>query len=558
MNKTAKTLLLSQLPLLLAAFSPSLFLAPPATASQKPKLLLAVVVDQFRYDYLLRFGADYKGGIRKLLDQGAVFSDARYRQYPTVTATGHSIFLSGAMPSASGIIGNDWFEREPFIESKVVCPLGDPPVTDKQAGNRAIMSITDESTCRVGGDPAKYGASPRRLLVSTLGDELKMAGRRSKVIGISYKDRAAILPVGHMADAAYWFEDDKAVSSTYYMTRLPDWAESFNKSNPADKYKNANWMPVDAGPQAKPLCSMAAPKDGPGGVRNCGGLQATPFANELLEAFAESAIESENLGGSGDTDVLAISFSANDIVGHAVGPDAPEIRDISIRTDEILGRLLSFIDDRIGKGNTLVVFTADHGVSPSPKVNNDRKMPGGAIFLDEVKRAINAALSEKFGAAKWLHDEGYEGLYFNYEAIQAQKADVGEVTRLAAETARRLHVARVFTRDDLLRHAEPTDQFGRAVSLGFYGRRSADLILLPDPYFMFAPDSKKFDQRRTTHLTPYSYDAHVPLIFMGQGIKAGAHPDPVAINDVAPTLAAMLDVEAPSGSSGRILKEIRE
>ncbi len=534
--------------------------APRKAPFEKPKLVLVIVVDQFRYDYLIRFRGSYSGGIARLLKEGAVFTDARYPQYPTVTATGHAAVLTGATPSISGIIGNEWFERDPFIESKTSCPISTPPVLEKAEGNKVIESVTDGSTCLVGGDASRNGASPRRLLVSTIGDELKMAGRQSKVIGISMKDRGAILLAGHMADAAYWFSGSLFTTSSYYMPALPGWVAAFNEAKPADRFKDADWLPVEAGQSAAPFCSMASDRTVDGNpVRSCMNIAATPFANTILEEFAEKAIENEGLGSSADTDLLSVSFSANDILGHAVGPDAPEVRDISIRTDEIIGKLLNYIDTRLGQGSTLVVFTADHGVSPSPKVNNARKMPGGWIGVEEVVRAMNAALSAKFGAGDWLHDRAPEGgLYLRAEAIAAQK-NVSEILRGAAEAARKLpHIARVFTSDDLRPGYAEADRVGRAVSLGYYGQRSADVILVPEPYYMFGGKSLANYQGGTTHLSPYSYDAHVPLIFMGGGIKPGFYDAPVLVNDVAPTLATVLEVETPSGSAGRMLSEMFE
>jgi predicted AlkP superfamily pyrophosphatase or phosphodiesterase len=529
MNKTMRR------PLLLV-FLCLLTITTGSTAQQKsgppkrPKLLLLVVVDQFRYDYLLRFRADYHSGIARLLDNGAVFADARYQQFPTVTAIGHSTVLTGATPSVSGIIGNEWLDRE----------------SDQQ-----VTSVSDSSASMLGNAKGGEGASPNRLLVSTIGDELKMAGRNSRVIGISIKDRSAILPAGHMADAAYWFDNvsQHFVSSTYYMKELPAWVASFNQGEPVAKYKEAEWSAVNARQADKPFCSMKKGTE----LRFCGPIEYTPFSSELLEGFTEKAIAEEKLGSHADTDLLTVSFSANDYVGHALGPDSPEVRDISVRTDQLLGKLLDFINVKIGEGNTLVVFTADHGVAPVPKINNDRKMPGGWLNAKEYAGKINAQLSEKFGQGEWFKFDAYGFLYLNYATVAKNNADRAEVRRFAAETARALpHIARVMTRDDLLHSNASADSIGRAMQLGFYGPRSGDLELLPEPYYIFgsAPG--------TTHANPYSYDNHVPLIFYGAGIRAGVHYDPVTINDIAPTLAAILGVETPSGSSGRILTEVVE
>lgn len=520
------------------------------TERAKPKLILAIIVDQFRYDYLLRFKHSYQGGIGKLLKHGAVFADAHYPQYPTVTAVGHSTFLSGATPSVSGIINNEWFERTP--------------------SKGKVTSVADATTYLVRGDDKdavnkEPGSSPRRLLVSTIGDELKIASHDSKVIGISLKDRGAILASGHMADAAYWFYKDLVVTSTYYRPELPDWIVEFNKKVP-ERVKKFKWYPVES-PNGQPFCTI----EPDAAIRSCGEvlekkergkLENTPLANELLEELAEKVITHEGLGTRTATDILTISFSANDYVGHELGPDSPEVRDISIRTDQLLMRLFDFLErSGFGGDKSLIVFTADHGVAATPKLNNSRKMPGGYIYSTDIEAQMNERLSVHFRkwSADWVRslDNGF--LYLNHEVITTFELDAAEVRRVAAEVARETrHVARVFNRDDMLRGTVGGDHVARAVQLGFYGPRSGDLILVPEPNFMFAPKRGKYDTG-TTHSTPYTYDTHVPVIFFSPGIiRSGINYGRISVNDVAPTLAAILGIEAPSGSSGRVLSEILE
>ena len=253
-----------------------------------------------------------------------------------------------------------------------------------------------------------------------------------------------------------------------------------------------------------------------------------------------------------------VSFSANDFVGHIVGPDAPEVRDISIRTDETIGKLLDYVDRRLGREATLVVFTADHGVSPSPRINAARKMPGGWIDIEDMKRAVNAALSAKFGVGDWLHERAPDGgLYLR--AAQLAQQNAAEVRKAAADAACKVpHIARAFTSDDLRMRYAGSDRVSQAAMLGYYGGRSPDVVLVPEPYYMFGGKSLTGYQGGTTHLSPYSYDSHVPLIFMGNGIGPGFYDAPVLVNDVAPTLATALEIETPSGSIGRALSEIFE
>ena len=490
----------------------ALLCAVHALAAAPPKLVLAIVVDQFRYDYLTRFRADYHAGFERLLTKGAVFTNARYEQFPTVTAVGHSLFMTGAMPSMSGIIGNEWYERE---TGKVVASISDDSV--KMLG--------------AGGD----GASPRRMLVSTVGDELKMARNGSKVIGISLKDRSAILPAGHMADAAYWFDPRAGsfVSSTYYFAELPAWVAAYNDARPADKYRGAHWLdhtlPADTSVYAA--------------------LELSPFGNELVESFAERAIQSEKLGQRNATDLLAVSFSANDYVGHAVGPDSADVKEMSIQTDRVFGKLFSFVDAAVGMGNVLVIMTADHGVAPVPEVNAARRMPGGRMPAGVVRKAVEAALTAKYGAGPWMLSPSETAFYFNQELIRQKKLDAAEVERTAAEAARPIaHVFRVYTREMLL-NGTVDIEVGRLVMNGYYGPRGPDMYVLLEPYWLYG-------SKGTTHSTTFSYDAHVPVIFMGPGIKAGRFDDRISVNDVAPTLATYLDIETPSGSMGRCLAEI--
>ena len=489
---------------------------------------MAIVIDQFRYDYLLRFRGDYHSGLDRLLRDGAVFTDAHYLHAATVTAVGHSTFLSGAPPSVSGIIANEWYDRET---------------------KQTVTSVFDPKSQLVGGVPGAPGSSPRRLLVSTVGDELKMQGVAAKVIGISIKDRSAILPAGHMADAAYWYDPDSNhwVTSTYYGTELPDWVMKLNGENGYQRYLGAKWYPLDdPGGTGKPFCSMVANTD----VRFCGGLEATPWGNEMIEEFAERAISAEDLGSRDRVDILAVSFSANDYVGHAVGPDDPAVRDISIRTDRLLGKLMDFVDARLGSGNTLLVLTADHGVAPVPEVNQARKMPGGRLSDARVSQRITDALTKRFGPGKWLLPSPASMPYLNSELIQTRKLDPAEVERVAASAAQaEAHIARIYTRHEILSGNVQRDDIGRAMSLGFYGPRSSDLLILQEPYYLF-------DATGTSHGTPYDYDNHVPVIFAGPQIKAGTYPQKIAVNDIAPTLAAILGIEQPSGSIGRILAEV--
>jgi hypothetical protein len=501
------------LPLLLAA---TLLSAAP----KKPKLVVAIVIDQFRYDYLTRFRSEYHAGFDRLLKQGAVFTNANFIHFPTVTAVGHSTFLTGATPSISGIVGNDWFDREE---------------------NKHVTSVSDNKTKLLGG--TGDGSSPHRMLVSTVGDELKMSdGNKSRVIGISLKDRAAILPAGHMANGAYWF-DLKArafVSSTYYFADLPGWVKDFNNSRPGDKYAGHEWlnhkMPDD-------LAKLY-------GDNTESPLEASPYGNELVELLAERALTAEQLGKRDVADILTVSFSSNDKVGHNYGTYSPEEHDVTVETDKILERLFQAIDKQVGLDNAIVVLTGDHGVAPSAAEDAANRMPGGRMAGNTVRNAVQTALTAKYGEGEWVSGSWDLSLYLNEDLIAKKNLDPVEVRRMAAAAAMHVaHIFRVYTRDQLEAGAVVGDQISRRMMNGFNARRSPDVQFIPEPYWTVT-------NAVSTHGTPFGYDSHVPIVFMGVGIRPGHYDAAAAVNDIAPTWATILEVEIPSGSVGRVLSEM--
>lgn len=514
---------------ILLALTSFAFAPPPQPApGDDVKLVLLLAVDQFRYDYLTRFRADYRGGLKRLRTEGAYFADANLEHYPTVTAIGHSTMLSGATPSVSGIIGNDWFDR----------------------GSGATVTSVSDPTVKLIGSTTEGGASPRRLLVSTLGDQIKMASAASKgsaeaprVIGISLKDRSAILPVGRGADAAYWWDAKTGnfISSTYYMGDIPAWVRAFNDRRLADEFAGEAWMPLSA-PQT---LLRQLPKELSPALYDA--VWGSPFGNELLLDFAADAIARERLGQRGATDVLSVSFSSNDSVGHTHGPDSPQVRDMALRTDRVLGRLLDLVDKSVGLRHTVVVFTTDHGVAPVPETLLVRA--GGRMTSKDLFGPIQQALESRYGPGQWLMATAGSSPYLNYELIAKLKLDPAAVRRVAADAVLAVpHVARAYTRDQLLRGDVPGDRIGQRVLRGFNAQRSGDLEIILEPFWMRQAQG-------TTHGTPYNYDAHIPLILMGRSIKPGEYAGHVALNDLAPTLAAIVEVETPSGSSGRVLTE---
>lgn len=494
----------------------------PVSEPRCPKLVLLIAIDQFRYDYLPRFRSEYTGGLARLMDHGASFVNANLEHYPTATAVGHSTMMTGATPALSGIIGNEWYDR---------------------ASGKAVTSVSDDSVQLLGATGP--GSSPRRLLVSTVGDELKRSGSpNSKVIGISLKDRAAILPSGHMANAAYWFDHATGnfVSSTFYFPELPAWVNAFNSRHEAAAFAGKLWLPAAAGQQERRL-----PNE-PGSKLN-DALYASPFGNTLLAAFTGQAIDAEHLGTRGVTDLLTVSFSSNDAVGHRWGPDSPEVHAVCLSVDRAIGKLLDHLDRTVGLNNTLVILTADHAVSPKPEVLEAQKMPGGR-FKGDFFAPLTQALTERYGAGRWLIGTSGASPYLNYQLIRDKKLNLDDVIRVAAlAMASAPHVVRVYPRRQLITSRGAADIIDKRVMRSFNFSRSGDMEIIMEPYWVRGGSG-------ATHGTPYNYDSHIPLIFMGRGIRPGRYFTAAVQNDLAPTVAALLDVEIPSGSAGRVLNEI--
>ncbi len=501
--------------------------ATATTPSEVPRLIVLIAIDQGRYDYLPRFASGFTGGLKTLMEEGAVFTNAHLDHYPSVTAVGHSTMLTGAPPSISGIIGNDWYVR---------------------AEKRNMASVEDPATARLGAAEAT-GSSPHRLMVSTVGDELKMAHPGSRVVSVSFKDRAAILMGGRMADVALWWDGQSGafVTSTWYTDELPDWVETFNAARPADAWLGREWRAVSEDGTPGALLETMPATAGPDYY---GALYDSAFGNDLLVSLAEVALENEGLGTRATTDILAVSFSCNDAVGHGRGPHSAHVHDITLRTDRAIGRLLEAVDRRVGLEHTLVVLTADHGVAPVPEQMKEWKMPGGRFSRAALEGSAMATLEAAFGPGPWLEGRAGSALYLNRDLIAEKGLDPAKVQRVLAAGLEAVPPTwRAYTRDQLIEGRVPPDPWSRRVLVSFHRERSGDVELLLEPYWMSGASG-------TTHGTAYSYDTHIPLVLMGPGIRPGRYDGSVVLNDLAPTLTTLLGVETPSGSSGRALAEI--
>jgi hypothetical protein len=472
---------------------------------------LLLVVDQLRADYLERFDASWNGGVRRLLDEGVVFTDAHHRHSRTHTATGHATIATGCHPRRHGIISNYW---------------------DDPKKGRRMYSVEDP----------QYDASPANLLESTLGDWLKLRSRRSRVFAMSAKDRSAVLLGGHRADAAFWYDDDNGAwqSSGYYPQGKADWVEAFNDEGLADEQFGRLWEPLPMTPEQAAAAGVEAVDLGPlkpgfphsyGGLvvepseSFYGGLYGKPWLDEYLTVFAERLIVEEDLGSDGWVDLLAVSYSSLDAAGHSYGPDSPEVADTLLRLDRQLGRLLEFVDERIGLDRVVVALSSDHGVAPMPESG---RSGGGRLSAEGVRcfQQVNGRLGERFGEAKWL----LNGPFLNAATI----AEQGVEPRLVEDEAVRLleacpGVGRVWRRSELLGEAEGAAE---TTANSFHAERSPDLVVQFEPFFQPTRGA-------ATHGSPHRYDTHVPLVLLVPGAEARRDEAPAATVDLAPTLAAL-------------------
>jgi predicted AlkP superfamily pyrophosphatase or phosphodiesterase len=499
----------------------------PATPA-RPKILIGLVVDQMRWDYLIRFRARYgTGGFRRLVDEGFSCDNALIDYSPSVTACGHTAVYTGSVPAITGIMGNDWYDR--YRHKRVYC--------------------TEDTTGRM---------SPDNLLTTTIGDELNMADNfTSKIVGIALKDRAAILPAGHTATAAFWF-DDKAghfISDSYYMQELPAWAQRFNATPHSSSLAPA-WTtlyPVASYTESAPddaAYEISSPGEQKPVFPHRNGVRNTPSGADLTLDFARAAIEGYKLGAGKATDLLAISLSSPDATGHQYGPNSVEIEDTYLRLDRQLASFFTWLDTRFGKGNYLLFLTADHGVASSPGYSLEHRMPGGGWDIGRIIAALNDSLASTFQVSGGIESVTEGQLYLN-RALFSQKgialATVEDyITGLSASIP---GIAGILPEDRLESATLPADAKNKLIN-GYNLRRSGDMIILP------LPGWKAGSPKGADHGLVYPYDTHIPLVFMGWKIKPGRTNHPVAMTDIAPTLAALLQVQMPSGCIGRPIEEI--
>lgn len=526
---------------------PTVATRKPASLPQ-PKLVVGIVVDQMRYDYLYRFYNKYgEGGFKRLLNEGFNCRNNHYQYAHTVTAAGHAAVYTGSIPAINGIIGNDWYDS--FAKKPVYC-------------------VEDNTVQTVGSTNAGAGRmSPRNLLTSTVTDQLRIATQfRAKTIGVAIKDRGSILPAGHAASGAYWYDAKTGnwVTSTFYRPELPSWLTDFNAKKLPAEYVKRNWttlLPIaeytestpDDQPYESKLSGAAKPVFPYELVSQAGNafgaVMSTPWGNTMTKDVAIAAIKGENMGKGAVTDFLAISFSTPDRIGHAFGPNSVEEEDIYLRLDLEFADLFSFLDNWTGKGNYSVFLTADHGVMDVPAFWQQHHLPAGLIDANAVSNTIKKSLTDAFGSGDYLlASENYQ-LYLNHALLKEKKITVDAAYDVIREALLPMAgIADVIN----LRSLHTTNLNTHLLDLYrnmLHAKRSGDIQLITEPGWIANGGTG------TDHGSPYHYDTHVPFVLYGWGVTKGETLRYTTVADIAPTIAALLHILPPSGTVGNAVQE---
>lgn len=516
----------------------------------RPKLVIGLVVDQMRWDYLHRYEKHYgKGGFKRLLGKGYSLNNVMIDYLPTVTAIGHTAIYTGSVPAIHGIAGNDW--------------------TDSYTG-QGVYCTADKTVKGVGASSDRIGMhSPRNLWSTTITDQLGIATNfQSKVVGVSLKDRASILPAGHNPTGVFWFDEGTGnfVTSSYYMEDLPQWVKDFNAQKWGEKLVKNGWDTLKPIAEYKestadnvsweyPLGSASLPVFPYGQLaedyaKKKNIIRTTPFGNTLTLKMSEAAIDGYQMGEDDITDFLAINLASTDYVGHAFGPNSVEIQDTYMRLDQEIERFLTMLDKKIGKENYLLFLTADHGGAHSQGYMEANKMPTGFYddgLLDGIKNELLSKFSDE--GLVWRIDN-YQ-VYLNRKKIEEKNLDREEVKAVVVDYLNKdERILFAVDLEEIMETSVPEPIKSRMVN-GYNWKRSGDIQIVTRDGFL-----PKYAQKGTTHSVWNSYDAHIPLIFFGKGIKRGQNSKPYHITDIAPTIAQILRIENPSGSIGKPIIEV--
>jgi predicted AlkP superfamily pyrophosphatase or phosphodiesterase len=518
---------------------------------EKPKLVIGIVVDQMRYDYLYRFWDKYTNdGFKRLVNQGFNFQNNHYNYVPTYTGPGHASIYTGTTPAVHGIIGNDWYNR---------------------TTGRNLYCAEDQTVKTVGSTSKAGEMSPVNMISSTITDELKLAtNHKSKVIGLSLKDRGSILPAGHAANAAYWFDGSNGamITSTFYMAQLPAWVQAFNSRKLADQYLSQPWttlLPIaqytESDQDDQPYEGTFAgekkpvfPHDVPGlRGKTFDLLRSLPAGNTYTKDFAIEAIKAENLGKGDVTDFLAMSFSSPDYIGHQFGPNSIEVQDTYLRLDRDLADFLKFLDNHLGKENVLVFLTADHAGANNPTYLKNYRIPAGTTNGAIMRDSLAKHLNQKFGKADYIIKFMNQQIYLNHEVAESKKVNLVDLQEECARFVQRFPgIMRSFTADALMRSHWSTG-IGMMIENGYMPYRSGDVMMVLQPGWY--DGYGRAEIKGTSHGTAWGYDTHVPLVWYGWQVPQGTSHVRTNIIDIAPSIAAWLKIQEPNGTTGKPLLE---
>lgn len=520
----------------------------PNTATQKPKLVIGIVIDQMRWDYLYRFERLYgPDGFKRILTQGYSFENTLIPYTPTYTAAGHTCVYTGSVPSIHGIVGNDWFEK---------------------SIDKAMYCADDSTVSSVGSNSTAGKMSPRNMWTTTVTDELRLSNNfKSKVIGISLKDRGAILPAGHSANAAYWYDETvgKFITSTYYMNDLPAWVKDFNSKDLVRKYMSADWdllkekgsyiqsandennyeTPIKGEKTVSFPHKVSAPA-----ITKYSAFKYTPYGMSYSFDFAKAAIENERMGIGTATDFLALSISSTDYIGHNFGPNSLEIEDTYARLDKDLGEFLKWLDLRLGKGNYLLFLTADHAAAHVPGFLKEHNLPGGLFDDYTMMKEVNAAIDSMYGVKGAVKKSYNYQFYLDHAVLEKSGKEVAAI-KVSIVTLLKKYPFVVYAFElDKLSGTTMNETQKKMMANGYNPQRSGDI------QFTVKPNYFDHGSRGTTHGAWNPYDAHIPLLWFGWNVKPGETNREVYMTDIAPTVAAMLNIQMPSGNVGKALTEL--
>tara|TARA_B110000444_G_scaffold259903_1_gene305147 strand:+ start:813 stop:2519 length:1707 start_codon:yes stop_codon:yes gene_type:complete len=527
---------------------------------EAPKLIVGITIDQMRADYLSRFKDHFSdGGFARVIDGGFSCNDHHFGYAPTFTGPGHASIFTGTTPAIHGIIANDWYVRD--LLNTVYC------ASDAAATGVGVYGIDHES--------GLYGnvgmMSPVRMISNTIGDELKIAtGLNAKVFGVSLKDRGAILPAGHTADGAFWFygkEKGHFISSTYYFEKLPQWAIDFNLKGEADRLIDTGWdmlLPADeystCTPDNNPFegafkgeLSPVFPYDLRKLTEANGGfdiLKGTPGGNTILIDFALAVIDGEDLGSDKYCDLLSVSFSATDYVGHRCGPHAIETMDMYIRLDLELERFFNSLDDKVGEGNWTVFITSDHGAATVPSYGSSVGAPTDYWTAGNMQDRIDNSLDLKFGKQKWISNISNNQIFINKKACNNSEVSISEVGKIISRLVLEEDaILMSITEDDLASRAA-VDPIAARLFDGHQPGSSGDVVFVLNPGWL------SYGRTGSTHGSPFVYDSHVPCLFYGAGVNNGRTFETTLIRDIAPTISTILQIPYPNGTTGSPISDV--